>query len=191
MPNESKTTALIGSYMRKTTLQAAAFVACLGMTSVAVAADHEEAGLNGLTDGAVSTSTEDRSTSSLVARLAERERLGATERLVRTEYYASGTDLLSPATSSNRTEATSSERPLMGTIPVPMVGRVSVVSQEFDEYGEVEGVNFFSIDRPSSKWDVDVDVDDGAKFEFTRKWGGSGKQPFKLRDKQKATFPGL
>ena len=130
---------------------------------------------------------------SLAAKLKQRERLSDTSQIARPVLANASGDLLSGSESLTGDEVPSgsNERALMGKVNIPYgLGSVTMVSQQLDENGNVEGMNFFSVDRPESAWDIDVDVKDGAKFEFTRKWGAkSNKKPFKSDDKARVALP--
>lgn len=129
---------------------------------------------------------------SLAEKLRTRERLGDMRSVARPVLLSDGSaNLLAGGAVAEDTHEGGSERPLMGTFNMPYgFGKMSVVSQEVDANGNVEGVNFFTLDRPDSAWDVDVDVNDGAVLELSRKWGaGGGKQPFKASRKGQVALP--
>lgn len=101
-------------------------------------------------------------------------------------------NLLSPNSGGSGeigSDARSGLRKSFGSFEMPF-GRMSFVSREIDEYGRVSDISFLQIDDPNSHWDMEVEVDDGAIFAISRKWGAStGRRPFANKDKKNLTTP--
>lgn len=176
-----------------------ASVAALGVTgatvapSAAVPTPRQRAAVErAATEDALADLAEPPAGPPLIDRLKKRETLGNVAVLHNSTELARPQYALAEGAGATRALSDGDDRveSPMVSIDVPMgLGQMNLITQEFDERGRVRDVEFLSLDT-NSKWEMDVDVDDGAVFEFKRAWGGDpAKRPFQNRAKKKTVVP--
>ncbi len=65
------------------------------------------------------------------------------------------------------------------------IGGLALISREVDQYGRIRGVDFLTYSDPDSHWDIKLNVNHGAMFQITHRWGGGGRGPFSDRAKSR------